>query len=80
MVFFLFLTGGLSLLWFIIGLKMKKTDPNNEIEKIYPSYWHLIIAILQIGCAIFQLYMVYGDGLVPYKTFNSDEDILVKFR
>ena len=63
MVFFLFLTGGLSLLWFIIGLKMKKTDPNNEIEKIYPSYWHLIIAILQIGCA-----------------FNSDEDILVKFR
>lgn len=33
MVFFLFLTGGLSLLWFIIGLKMKKTDPNNEIEK-----------------------------------------------
>lgn len=49
MVFFLFLTGGLSLLWFIIGLKMKKTDPNNEIEKIYPSYWHLIIAILQIS-------------------------------
>lgn len=46
MVFFLFLTGGLSLLWFIIGLKMKKTDPNNEIEKIYPSYWHLIIAIM----------------------------------
>ena len=30
MVFFLFLTGGLSLLWFIIGLKMKKTDPNND--------------------------------------------------
>lgn len=46
MVFFLFLTGGLSLLWFIIGLKMKKTDPNNEIEKIYPSYWHLITAII----------------------------------
>ena len=61
MFYILFLTGGLSLLWFIIGLKMKKTDPNNEIEKIYPSYWHLIIAILQIGCAIFQLYMVYGD-------------------
>ena len=61
MVFFLFLTGGLSLLWFIIGLKMKKTDPNNEIEKIYPSYWHLITAIILIGCAIFQLYMVYGD-------------------
>ena len=80
MVFLLFLAGGLSLLWFIIGLKMNKTDPNNEIEKIYPSYWHLIIAILQIGCAIFQLYMVYGDWLVPYKTFNSDEDILVKFR
>ena len=49
MVFFLFLTGGLSLLWFIIGLKMKKTDPNNEIEKIYPSYWHLIRDSREIG-------------------------------
>ena len=45
----------------MIGLMMKKTDPNNEIEKIYPSYWHLITAIILIGCAIFQLYMVYGD-------------------
>lgn len=61
MVFFFFLIGSLSLLWFITGLKMKKTDPNNEIEKIYPSYWHLITAIILIGCAIFQLYMVYGD-------------------
>ena len=49
MVFFLFLTGGLSLLWFIIGLKMKKTDPNNEIEKIYPSYWHLIMVLIYIS-------------------------------
>ena len=61
MVFFFFLIGSLSLLWFITGLKMNKTDPNNEIEKIYPSYWHLITAISLIGCAIFQLYMVYGD-------------------
>ena len=61
MVFFFFLIGSLSLLWFITGLKMNKTDPNNEIEKIYPSYWHLITAINLIGCAIFQLYMVYGD-------------------
>ena len=61
MVFFFFLIGSLSLLWFITGLKMNKTDPNNEIEKIYPSYWHLIPAIILIGCAIFQLYMVYGD-------------------
>ena len=61
MVFLLFLAGGLSLLWFIIGLKMKKPDPGNEIEKIYPSYWHLITAIILIGCAIFQLYMVYGE-------------------
>ena len=60
MVFFFFLIGSLSLLWFITGLKMNKTDPNNEIEKIYPSYWHLITAIILIGC-IFQLYMVYGD-------------------
>lgn len=52
MVFLLFLAGGLSLLWFIIGLKMKKTDPNNEIEKIYPSYWHLITAIAFYGAAI----------------------------
>ena len=59
MVFFFFLIGSLSLLWFITGLKMNKTDPNNEIEKIYPSY--LITAIILIGCAIFQLYMVYGD-------------------
>lgn len=57
MVFFFFLIGSLSLLC----LKMNKTDPNNEIEKIYPSYWHLITAIILIGCAIFQLYMVYGD-------------------
>ena len=61
MVFFFFLIGSLSLLWFITGLKMNKTDPNNEIEKIYPSYWHLITAIILIGCVIFQLYMVYGD-------------------
>lgn len=61
MVFFFFLIGSLSLLWFITGLKMNKTDPNNEIEKIYPSYWLLITAIILIGCAIFQLYMVYGD-------------------
>ena len=61
MVFFFFLIGSLSLLWFITGLKMNKTDPNNEIEKIYPSYWQLITAIILIGCAIFQLYMVYGD-------------------
>ena len=33
MVFFFFLIGSLSLLWFITGLKMNKTDPNNEIEK-----------------------------------------------
>lgn len=52
MVFFFFLIGSLSLLWFITGLKMNKTDPNNEIEKIYPSYWHLITAIILIGCAI----------------------------
>ena len=61
MVFFFFLIGSLSLLWFITGLKMNKTDPNNEIEKIYPSYWHLITAIILIAWAIFQLYMVYGD-------------------
>lgn len=61
MVFFFFLIGSLSLLWFITGLKMNKTDPNNEIEKIYPSYWHLITAIILIGNVIFQLYMVYGD-------------------
>ena len=61
MVFFFFLIGSLSLLWFITGLKMNKTDPNNEIENIYPSYLHLITAIILIGCAIFQLYMVYGD-------------------
>lgn len=48
MVFFFFLIGSLSLLWFITGLKMNKTDPNNEIEKIYPSYWHLITAIILI--------------------------------
>ena len=52
MVFFFFLIGSLSLLWFITGLKMNKTDPNNEIEKIYPSYWHLITAIILIGCAM----------------------------
>ena len=61
MVFFFFLIGSLSLLWFITGLKMNKTDPNNEIEKIYPSYWHLIKAIIIIGFSIFQVYMVYGD-------------------
>ena len=61
MVFFFFLIGSLSLLWFITGLKMNKTDPNNEIEKIYPSYWHLITAIILIGCDRFQLYMVYDD-------------------
>ena len=36
MVFFFFLIGSLSLLWFITGLKMNKTDPNNEIEKFIP--------------------------------------------
>lgn len=52
MVFSLFLAGGLSLLWFIIGLKMKKTDPNNEIEKIYPNFLHLITTIAFYGAAI----------------------------
>lgn len=33
MVFFFFLIGSLSLLWFITGLKMNKTDPNNENRK-----------------------------------------------
>lgn len=52
MVFFFFLIGSLSLLWFITGLKMNKTDPNKEIEKIYPNFLHLITTIAFYGAAI----------------------------
>ena len=61
MDFFFFLNGSLSLLWFITGLKINKTDPNNEIEKMKYTYTYLKEYSELIGCAIFQLYMVYGD-------------------
>ena len=53
MAFLCIFFGSISLLFFILRLRLKKAEFKDETEKLYPNFLHLFVAIFFYACAIY---------------------------